>query len=65
MSEGRLIPAEIYLDGKHVGQSPLSLEGLGAGEHRLEARLAGFPSRTKHVVLVPGRKTRVLLDLSH
>lgn len=64
MSEGRLVPAEIYLDGRHVGQSPLSLEGLGAGARRVEARLAGFPTREKRVVLVGGRKTKVLLVLT-
>ena len=63
LSAGRPVPAEIYLDGHKVGQSPLFLRDVTTGMHRVEARLAGHEPVTKRQGLAAGKSNKVILVL--
>jgi hypothetical protein len=58
-----VITAEIFLDGKRVGQSPLFKPGIEPGMHHVEARAQGWKPAAKRVRLLPGKETRVILVL--
>jgi hypothetical protein len=47
------------LDGKEVGRTPLELDGVSAGEHRLELNLEGFKP-LEHALTVGREKTTEL-----
>ncbi len=55
--------ANVYLDGKKMGQTPLVLNAVRAGRHRVEARRPGFLPASKQVVIRPGKLAAVLLEL--
>ena len=55
--------ADIYLDGKRVGQSPLMLRRVTPGTHRVEVRRRGFRSQIKTVTLGPGQKLKLVFRL--
>ncbi|MCC6751253.1 MAG: protein kinase [Deltaproteobacteria bacterium] len=55
--------ADVYLDGRMVGQTALTLRGLAAGVHRVELRRAGYRSAARRVVLEPGENARVRFAL--
>jgi serine/threonine-protein kinase len=63
VSGGSAMWANVYLDGKKIGQSPLSLS-VQAGTHLLEVKRKGFRSSKKKVRLLPGRRKTVSLELS-
>ncbi|MBQ0057025.1 MAG: PEGA domain-containing protein [Bacteroidales bacterium] len=48
--------AEIILDGKHIGQTPFSVEEILIGEHTVELSLDGYASE-KQTVTVSERET--------
>jgi hypothetical protein len=52
--------AEVYIDGRHAGQSPLQLR-LSAGRHQVEARKKGLRPVARTVALRPGRTTVAVL----
>lgn len=54
--------ANIYLDGRRVGQSPAVLRRLRPGRHVVEARRYGLSSR-KVIEARPGQKMSVVLQL--
>ncbi|WNG16496.1 serine/threonine-protein kinase [Cystobacter fuscus] len=57
--------ARLTVDGQDVGVSPLSLETLALGEHRVVASLEGRAPEERTVKLShPGERTLVMLDLS-
>jgi serine/threonine-protein kinase len=57
--------ARLTVDGQAVGVSPLSLETLALGEHRVMASLEGRESEERTVKLShPGERTLVMLELS-
>ena len=45
--------AAVYLDGKEVGQTPLSLTGVLVGKRELELRLANYESTTQIIIVEP------------
>jgi hypothetical protein len=61
--DGRYLWADVYLDGKGVGQTMLTLTALRAGRHRLEVSRRGYRSIVQHVTIQPNQRTRVLLEL--
>ena len=63
LSAGQPVPAEIYLDGRKVGQSPLFLRDVTTGMHRVEARLAGHEPVTRRRKLAADRSNKVILNL--
>ena len=46
--------ARVYLDQEFKGETPLSLEGLAPGEHRLRAELAGHDPAARTISIAPG-----------
>ena len=52
--DGRLKGARVYLDQGVKGETPLSLEGLAPGEHRLRAELAGHDPAARTISIAPG-----------
>lgn len=57
------IPAQVRLDGKEVGTSPLSLDSLEPGRHVVQVRAEGQRDATQEVTLVPGQILSLDLQL--
>ena len=57
--------AMVYIDGKEVGTTPLLMNDLLVGTHRLEFRKEGFSSTEKSVELKEGIENKVHADLSN
>lgn len=55
--------ATVYLDGNKAGTTPLRVEKLAAGDHRLELRKAGYESRTETVTIAPVKTTEKRIAL--
>jgi hypothetical protein len=55
--------AAVFLQGKVVGQTPLTLSELPIREQVIEVRLADHKSRSEKIILQPGETTAVKLDL--
>jgi len=62
LSGGQSLWAEIYIDGKKVGMSPLA-RPIKAGKYRVEARRAGYQTQRKAVTVRPGVAQRLTFDL--
>ena len=60
---GRPLWADVYLDGRKIGQSPLSVK-VKAGPHLLSVRRRGFDGQSKRVHLVGGKRLSVRLELT-
>ena len=60
---GAALWANIYVDGRPVGQTPLALEQVSAGTHLVEARRRGYRTTRKRVTIRPGGRASVLLEL--
>lgn len=63
LAEGKLLWADLFVDGVRVGQTPVTLDRLQPGPHQLEARRQGYPSAASRVTLRPGTETKVVLEL--
>ena len=59
----QFVTADVYLDGKHRGQSPLVIRGVPAGIHLVEARQKGYKRSSAQIRLLPGRSSSVVLNL--
>ncbi|MEZ5412862.1 MAG: PEGA domain-containing protein [Opitutaceae bacterium] len=55
--------AEVYMDAKLVGRTPLALIDLPVKAHVIEVRLADYKSRSEKVTLQPGDTNGVDFDL--
>jgi len=64
LSGDRPIPADVFLNGRKVGQSPLFLEGIKEGRYLVEARKEGFGKSARRALVKAGRVNRVVLILS-
>jgi len=56
--------AEIYFDGKKLGTTPLAIENLPLGPHRLELRRQGYGTVVREVVLEEGKAVRLKVRLT-
>ncbi|MCA9668738.1 MAG: protein kinase [Myxococcales bacterium] len=61
--DGRYMWATVYLDGRRVGQTALTLEKVRAGRHRITVRRAGYRAKTRVVWVRDGQRTRVRFAL--
>jgi hypothetical protein len=61
---GRVVWADIYVDGKRVGQSPLRIPRLPPGGHLVEARRDGYSAAARRARLKAGQELKVFLDLN-
>ena len=59
MIDGTPIMADVTLNGKSVGQTPLSLNNVLVGEHSVTISKSGYVSKTQKVTLAEG-KTEVV-----
>ena len=57
------VTANIYLDGKYMGQTPLVMRAVKAGIHLVEARQKGYKRSSKQVRFVPGKINTVVMNL--
>ena len=64
VSKGELISADIYLDGKPRGESPLVLQKVTAGRHVIVAKSKGFRTARRAVHVKPGKALPLMLKLS-
>lgn len=57
--------SKVYLDGQELGTTPLKIDGLPLGIHRLEMRRQGFKTFSKDVTLYKGKVVRIKARLHH
>ena len=62
--DGRYLWAEVYLDGRRIGRTPVVGRRLSSGAHQVQLRRAGFRAASRRVVLRPGARAVVSLVLS-
>lgn len=55
--DGRPIWAEIVIDGRRRGQTPMVIKGLVKGRHKVIIMRQGYPAMIKDVTIKPGRIT--------
>ena len=63
MSGGALVRADIFLDGKPRGESPLVLQKVPAGRHVITARAGGYRTVRRTVTVRPGKAQPLMLEL--
>ena len=51
--------ADIYVDGKKLGQSPRVFNGLVVGNHQVEIRKAGYTTDSKSVTITEGQTASI------
>jgi formylglycine-generating enzyme required for sulfatase activity len=56
--------ANIYLDGKFIGQSPIKVPSVLAGEHKVKAELKDYTPAEQTAEITHQQTTEVSLDLS-
>ncbi len=56
--------AELYFDGRKVGNTPMLLKNLPLGTHRITLRRAGYQPVSRDVLLEKGKKVRLRINLS-
>ena len=54
--------ADVYIDGKAVGRTPLVLDLL-VGEHKVELRREGYVSKTQSIVVAEGKSSSLNIEL--
>jgi serine/threonine protein kinase len=60
---GRPVNAEVLIDGRRYGRTPLVVSHIAPGRHRLVARRAGLRTRRLGLTLAVGEATKIVLDL--
>ena len=55
--------ARVFVDGRLVGETPLSLPGVAPGEHAVRIDLIGYQRWVTRVTVAPGERTRVAASL--
>jgi len=61
--ESRPPGAAVFLNGRHVGTTPLTLEGVPAGSHALRLELDGYRRWTSAVRVAAGERNRITASL--
>jgi PEGA domain len=61
--ESRPPGAAVFLNGRHVGTTPLTLEGVPAGSHALRLELDGYQRWTSAVRVAAGERNRITASL--
>lgn len=61
--ESRPTGATVFLDGKRVGTTPMSLPAVTSGNHAVRLELTGFKPWTASVRVVAGERNRVAASL--
>jgi hypothetical protein len=65
MVRSRLVGAEIFVDGKSMGKTPLRASlAVPAGQHKIELRRAGYKSAEQQLALTEGATGELSLDLN-
>ena len=62
-SQKRLVWTDVFLDGQHVGQTPLILKQVSPGSHRLKVTRGGYVTVSRQVTVSAGQKSKVLIEL--
>ncbi len=58
------VGAAVYLDGRYAGSTPLTLEGVGAGDHRLRLAKDGYLDNARLVTVEGARAASVSVSLT-
>ena len=61
--DGRYLWAEVYVDGRRIGRTPIMRRRLPAGPHRVELRRGGYRTVAREVTLRPGAREVMSLVL--
>jgi len=62
-ADGRYLWANVYVDGRKIGQTPILGKLFPAGKHEVQLRRRGYRTVTRRVVLKPGEREVVSLVL--
>lgn len=62
--EANINNADVYVDGKFVGNAPLNAYRISAGDHEIEVRAAGHVSWRRTLTVVGGTASRVAATLA-
>ena len=65
MVESRPPGADVFLNGKPVGTTPLMLSDVPVGEHAIHLELAGYRRWASAVRIVASERNRVAGSLDH
>lgn len=55
--------AAVLLDGRSVGQTPVTVDGLAPGQYALSVQRSGYEPATRRVTLRPGTRYEAALEL--
>ncbi|MBA7623524.1 hypothetical protein ES703_30920 [subsurface metagenome] len=55
--------AKVYLDNAYKGKTPLNLDRVTAGQHRIKLVMAGYQDWSSYISVSPSRTTTVSADL--
>jgi TolB-like protein len=56
--------ANVILDGTDLGESPVSLNQIKTGFHRLEVKIDGYAAETRQVQIKKGEVNKIQIDLA-
>jgi hypothetical protein len=59
----RPVGAQVFLDGKLVGTTPLFLSGLSPGSHQVRLELAGYRTYSSSIQVEPSERFRLAVQL--
>jgi serine/threonine protein kinase len=62
-SDGRYLWADVFLDGKRVGQTTLKLKAVASGAHHVRLSRPGYRSVERRVRLRPGQELQLSFEL--
>jgi hypothetical protein len=63
--DSRPTGAHVFLDGRQIGTTPLSIGEVAAGEHAVRLELDGYRRWTASVRVVTGERNRITASLEH
>ncbi len=63
LHDGSPLDADVFLDGQKVDEAPAVLTGLKPGRHVLRLVAAGYRTKKRVVVLQPGERKRVVVEM--
>ncbi len=62
--DSRPAGARVVIDGREVGRTPVTLDGLAPGAHAVRIDLAGYLPITTTAIVEPGARARVAVSLT-
>jgi hypothetical protein len=61
--ESRPPGATVFIDGKRVGTTPMSISSIAVGAHAVRMEMGGYKPWTASISVIAGEKNRVAASL--